>query len=47
MSFQCPWPDVEISRTNDDPTEEGEGGGGGGREGAYSIRALLAETRDF
>lgn len=35
MSFQCPWPDVEISRTNDGPAR------------AYSIRALLAETRDF
>ena len=45
MSFQCPWPDVEISRTNDDPTEEREEGGVAG--GAYSIRALLAETRDF
>ena len=32
MSFQCPWPDVEISRTNDDPTEEGGGEEEGERE---------------
>ena len=35
MSFQCPWPGVEISRTND------------GRAWAYSIRALLARNTRF
>lgn len=35
MSFQCPWPGVEISRTND------------GRTWAYSIRALLARNTRF